>query len=149
MIVLTKRLSTLDNLQPNLNIYLTAEERQKTRQSIVGVNQSNHAVNLQLKLPRGIFLEEGDLLASENEEFLVKVWAKKEAVITITSPQKLNLIKAAYHLGNRHVPLEIKEDYVRLLRDPVLAKMLINLGLNIKEELTPFYPEIGAYSHHH
>lgn len=146
MIIITKILSSQNNIKPNLDIYLTAEERQKSRQ-LISVKEGQNSLNLQLKLPRGFVLQAGNLLASEKGDFVVKVCAKKEQVLTITSNHQLDLIKAAYHLGNRHVSLEINEDYLRLLDDPILAQMLTNLGLNIKAEFTPFYPEIGAYHH--
>jgi urease accessory protein len=150
MIILTKIFASTVKINPNLNIYLTAEERQKSRQliNINENNENNETLNLQLNFTRGISLNEGDILTNNNEDFYVKISAKKEKVITVTSNNQIHLLQAAYHLGNRHVAIEINQDYLRLLYDPVLAKMLIQLGLNIEENLTPFYPEIGAYHHH-
>lgn len=57
------------------------------------------------------------------------------------------LLRAAYHLGNRHVPLEIGATYLRLSPDPVLRTMLEQLGMNVLEAVLPFQPELGAYGH--
>ena len=75
--------------------------------------------------------------------------AKPEPIITVRANHSLDLLKAAYHLGNRHVRLEITSDYLRFSPDPVLSSMLVNQGLTIQEEIAPFYPEGGAYGHHH
>lgn len=141
MIILTKILTNAVKIKPNYTLFLTAEERQRSRQKIT-VEEKVFSLNL----TRGTVLKEGDLLTNDEESIIVEIKAKKEPVITVIAQSKLDLIKAAYHLGNRHVALEINEDYLRLSPDPVLQEMLIKLGLEIKEELTPFYPEIGAYS---
>ncbi|TAE46900.1 MAG: urease accessory protein UreE, partial [Oscillatoriales cyanobacterium] len=61
----------------------------------------------------------------------------------------LLLMRAAYHLGNRHVALEVADNYLRLSRDSVLQGMLEKMGLEVIEEIVPFQPEIGAYAHSH
>jgi urease accessory protein len=143
MIILTNRLSDPPNLKADFTLFLTAEQRQRSRQRI----SLNDRQIFYLKLPRGTILKEGDLLGSENEDVTVAIAAQKEPVMTVTAAQKLALIKAAYHLGNRHVALEITEHYLRLSPDPILGSMLIKLGLEVQEELANFYPEIGAYNH--
>jgi urease accessory protein len=140
MITLTKILTAEVDIKPNYTLFLTAEERQRSRQKITVEEQV-----FSLNLTRGTVLKEDDLLTNDDESIIVEIKAKEEPVITVTSQSKLDLIKAAYHLGNRHVILEVNEDYLRLSPDSVLQEMLIKLGLEIKEELTPFYPEIGAY----
>jgi urease accessory protein len=99
-------------------------------------------------LPRGTVLRDRDLLTTDTGEDLVLVIAKPEPVLTVVGKTPLDLLKAAYHLGNRHVPLELTPTYLRLSSDPVLRAMLEPLGLKIIEEKAPFQPEIGAYSHH-
>ncbi|NBT99105.1 MAG: urease accessory protein UreE, partial [Betaproteobacteria bacterium] len=59
----------------------------------------------------------------------------------------LKLLRAAYHLGNRHIPVQVSEDFLRLGWDSVLADMLIGLGLNIERLSASFEPEAGAYAH--
>jgi urease accessory protein len=77
----------------------------------------------------------------------MRIIAKPEPVLTVLAEIPL-LLRAAYHLGNRHVPVEITSTYLRLSPDAVLAAMLIQLGLEIKEEILPFQPELGAYGNH-
>lgn len=81
----------------------------------------------------------------------VQVMAKPEPVLTVTASTPLSLLQAAYHLGNRHVPLEITPHYLRLAPDPVLQAMLVQLGVSVLQEVAPFTPTLGAYhhSHHH
>ena len=69
--------------------------------------------------------------------------------MTATAHTSLDLLRAAYHLGNRHVPLEVAIDYLRLAPDSVLKAMLEQLGLNVIEAILPFRPEMGAYGHNH
>jgi urease accessory protein len=147
-IVLTHRLDChpdLTHLPPPLVLSLTADERTRSRHSFITEDKTS----VHLQLPRGTTLQQGDLLASATGEILVQVTAKPEQVLTLTSDDTLKLLRAAYHLGNRHVSLEISPTYLRLTPDPVLAKMSIQLGLQVVTEIAPFCPEGGAYSHHH
>ncbi len=136
---------------PNLNIIatftlaLTAEERTKSRHRW----ESEDGEAVFLHLPRGTVLRDGDILQDESGSCFVKIVAKPELVLTVTAQTELDIIKAAYHLGNRHVPLEITTTYLRLSPDPVLQAMLEKLGLKVKEEILPFQPETGAYGHQH
>jgi len=123
---------------------LTAEERSRSRHAFQTVE--GHTVYL--NLPRGTHLKNGDLLESA-DGVLVRVIAKPEPVLTVTAASAIDLLKAAYHLGNRHVPLELAADYLRLSPDPVLQNLLAHRGLTVKAEIQPFYPELGAYGHHH
>lgn len=145
MLVVTKRLPPDSSLRIDLTLSLTAEERRRSRYQFT-LDQGNP---VSLQLPRGTVLEDGDVLVLEGSNNLIRVVAKSEPVMTVTAQNGLALIRAAYHLGNRHVPLEITPSYLRFSPDPVLKNMLEQLGLKISEELTPFYPEKGAYLHHH
>src|SRR5205823_7969870 len=58
-------------------------------------------------------------------------------------------MRASYHLGNRHTPVELGENYLKLEVDPVLKEMLLQLGLTVREENAPFQPEPGAYGGGH
>lgn len=101
-----------------------------------------------LCLPRGTVLEDGDWLIGERGEW-VQVVAEPEPVLTVTADHPQALLRAAYHLGNRHVALEVNATYLRLSRDPVLQGMLLQLGVTVVEEICPFRPEAGAYHHSH
>ncbi|HEY9706398.1 MAG TPA: urease accessory protein UreE [Allocoleopsis sp.] len=147
MITLTKILNVDDSSQVksiNFTLALTSEERSRSRYRI----ESDHQEIIWLNLPRGTILQDGDLLQSESGEIIVKIIAKPEPVLTVTSSNNLTLLRAAYHLGNRHIPLEITANYLRLSPDSVLQSMLEHLGVNIKSEIAPFNPEKGAYHHH-
>ncbi len=145
MLVLTERLIPNPNLKSHFTLPLTAEQRSRSRQSLTLENGKP----IYLRLPRGTILKEGDLLSSEIQDQIAVIIAKPEPVLTITSEHQLDLIRAAYHLGNRHVPVEITSNYLRITVDSVLQSMLIQLGLNVETEVTGFYPESGAYLHHH
>lgn len=101
-----------------------------------------------LFLPRGTVLRGGDLLVAEDGTF-VEVQAAAESVLQVTAADALSLMRAAYHLGNRHTPVEVGRDYLRLEYDPVLADMLVRLGVTIARAELPFEPEAGAYGGGH
>jgi urease accessory protein len=145
-IVLTHRLHHYHHHSASpLALSLTAEERTRSRHHFV----TDDGTPIYLQLPRGTALQEGDLLSSESDDVLVKIAAKPEPVLTVTSDDSINLLRAAYHLGNRHVSLEITPTYLRLAPDSVLLGMLTQLGLQVVEQVAPFCPQGGAYSHHH
>jgi urease accessory protein len=106
-----------------------------------------------LFLPRGKILRGGDLVASE-DGIVVEIKAAPELVSTVTSDNPHALAVASYHLGNRHVPLQVEPKWLRYLHDHVLDDMVKGLGLSVKTETAPFEPEAGAYQssangHHH
>ena len=140
-IIFTDRLSGQDYLEPIHTISLTAEER--TRSRLHG--QSDQGAAIYLQLSRGIALQEGDWLKAATGE-LIQVRAKDEPVLTVTSVLPLALLQAAYHLGNRHVPMEITASYLRIAPDPVLHHLLAHRGLSVQAEMAPFKPETGAYT---
>lgn len=145
MIIFTQLVLEEDNQKVTVHLALTAEQRTKTRQYIETLEGETYY----LRLPRGIVLKAGDLLISDAQDLWAKVVAKPEPIITVRANHSLDLLKAAYHLGNRHVQLEINSDYLRFSPDPVLSSMLVHQGLTIQEEIAPFYPERGAYGHDH
>lgn len=100
-----------------------------------------------LILPRGHVLRGGDCLKAENG-MVIQLTAADESVSTVTAPDPLTLQRACYHLGNRHVPLQITESWIRYLEDHVLDDMVISLGLSVTHEQAPFEPEVGAYHKH-
>ncbi len=100
-------------------------------------------------LPRGTVVRGGDVLVAEDGS-LVKVAAAPQPVMVITPcPQHgspFDLVRAAYHLGNRHVQIELKPDHLKIEPDHVLAEMLRRMGLDVSEGVAPFEPEGGAYA---
>ena len=105
-----------------------------------------------LFLERGVILRGGDCIASE-DGFVVRIRAAVETVSTVRCDDPLQLARICYHLGNRHVALEIKKGLVRYPHDHVLDAMVQGMGLKPELEDSPFEPENGAYSdtqgHHH
>ena len=110
-------------------------------------------------LPRGTVARGGDVLVAHDGS-LIKVWAAPQSVLKITAcpdhGTPFDLIRAAYHLGNRHVPIELKPDHLKIEPDHVLASMLQAMHLIVTEVTEPFEPENGAYAtgghfggHHH
>ncbi|MBD2176332.1 urease accessory protein UreE [Pseudanabaena sp. FACHB-1998] len=149
MHILTQRLSpqAKQTVEPTslLTLALIAEDRTRSRHRFM--SEEGEEVNLQLQ--RGTVLREGDILADANGQAIAKVLAKPEPVLTVTSHHAIDFLRAAYHLGNRHIALEITESYLRLSPDSVLEDMVLKMGLNVTQEMQPFQPESGAYHHHH
>jgi urease accessory protein len=100
-----------------------------------------------LFLERGAILRAGDKLLGKDGRF-VEVVAAPEKVIEARSDDPLLLARAAYHLGNRHVPVQVAAGLLRFGSDHVLGDMLHGLGLTISETAAPFEPESGAYGGH-
>jgi urease accessory protein len=101
-----------------------------------------------LFLARGMILRGGDKLQAESGE-VIKIISANEEVSTVTSNDTLLLMRASYHLGNRHVPLEVNPNYLRFHFDHVLNEMLEHLHLSVTKEFAPFEPESGAYAQGH
>jgi urease accessory protein len=99
-------------------------------------------------LERGQILRGGDLLATADGR-CVQVQAAPESVSTVHARDPRRLARVAYHLGNRHVALEIGVGWVRYSHDHVLDDMVRGLGAEVTLESAPFEPEAGAYSHDH
>ena len=126
-----------------LTLTLPFEDRQRSRLRVV-LSSGEVAA---LGLPRGSVLRGGDLLRVSDGR-LLRVVAAAEAVSTARTGVPRALLRAAYHLGNRHVPLEVGDGYLRYLRDHVLDAMVRDLGLTVIAEHAPFEPEGGAYGGH-
>ena len=124
-----------------LQLPLTAAERQVSR----GLRRCSCGREVLLQLPRGAYLQPGEGLAAEAGIPLAVVVAAKEPLLVVCSDDPLGLLQAAYHLGNRHVALEVRVDELRLLADPVLAQMLQQRGLKVSALQAAFVPEVGAY----
>jgi urease accessory protein len=104
-----------------------------------------------LVLPHGTLLRGGDLVGASDGS-VIEVIAAPEAVLHIECASPAALARAAYHLGNRHVPVQVGEGWLRIAADHVLAEMLKGLGASVIPMQAPFEPEAGAYSgaqHYH
>ena len=122
--------------------------RQKSR---FQVEDSSGRV-LSVFLQRGHVVRGGDVLVADDGS-LVRIEAAPQALLRITTcPQHgtpFDLIRAAYHLGNRHVPIELKPDHLQIEPDAVLADMLRSMHLIVNKVDAAFEPEGGAYGAHH
>ncbi|MFZ3125627.1 MAG: urease accessory protein UreE [Acidovorax sp.] len=103
-------------------------------------------------LPRGTLVRGGDVLVAEDGS-LVRVLAAPQPVLVVTHCPNhgtpFDLTRAAYHLGNRHVPIELQPDHLKIEPDHVLADMLRAMHLIVKAQNLPFEPEGGAYAAGH
>ena len=100
-------------------------------------------------LPRGTLVRGGDVLVAEDGSMVVVVAAPQPVMVVRTCPDHgapFDLLRAAYHLGNRHVQLELKPDHLKLEPDHVLADMLRQMHLIVTDASEAFEPEGGAYA---
>lgn len=144
-IILTQKCPPQQVTTTPLTVPLTADQRQKIRQRI----ELEDGTVIHFNLPRGTHIHPNNYFQNEDRTVTVQAIAKPETLITVRAKEPLTLLKAAYHLGNRHVPLEVRTDYLRFTPDHVLEEMLQKLGVELIPETVPFFPEDGAYGHHH
>jgi urease accessory protein len=161
MLIVNKHLPAARGLAPSLvqraaTVSLDWDTRSKSRFDA----HDSAGRQIAVFLPRGTVLRAGDMLVAEDGT-MIRVEAASQTVIQVrTCPQHgavTDLLRAAYHLGNRHVQLEIQADCLQLEPDPVLADMLRRMHLIVTETQAPFEPEAGAYgeggvhghAHHH
>jgi urease accessory protein len=102
-----------------------------------------------LDLPQAVRLRHGDGLAVETG--VIRVCAKPEPLLEIHAHDEGEMVRIAWHLGNRHLPVQLLGDRIRIRVDHVIAEMVEGLGGNVEEIEAPFDPEPGAYAggHHH
>ena len=125
---------------------LTLDFDKRQRSRLRAVLDSGEEIGVML--PRGTVLRSGDLVRADDGA-LVRIRAAAENVSTARTADPRELARACYHLGNRHVPLQIADGWVRYCHDHVLDDMVRGLGLAVEVENAPFEPEPGAYGHSH
>jgi urease accessory protein len=141
MLTLATRLT--DHRAVDAQLILPFELRQKSRLRTALSTGEEVGLNLE----RGYILRGGDqLLASDGR--VIEIVAAPEMVSVVASSDPLQLARAAYHLGNRHVSVQIGPGWLRYLSDHVLDDMVRGLGLPVTTDTLPFEPEAGAYSGH-
>lgn len=141
MLYLTKKISVAKDIDDQLVLPFNLRQKSRLRVTLVSGKEAG------LFLERGQILRNGTLLQAENGQ-IVQVIAADEPVMDVTASSHFDLMRGAYHLGNRHVPLQISAEYLRLEQDSVLKGMLLGLGLVVNETNAPFEPESGAYGEH-
>src|SRR5215831_2520191 len=122
---------------------LTFEERRRSR-LLVRLDDGREAA---LLLPRGTVLLDGQLLRADGDAGLVLVRAAAETLSVARASDPHLIARAAYHLGNRHVAVEIGPGWVAYEHDHVLDGMVRSLGLDVGTRVAPFEPETGGYKH--
>ena len=153
MITVNKLVSAGHGLAPVLlkrasTVSLDWDTRQKSRFDAT----DSLGRSLGVFLPRGSVVRGGDVLVAEDGS-LVRVDAAPQAVMVVKhcphhgSP--FDLTRAAYHLGNRHVQIELQPDHLKIEPDHVLGEMLDRMHLIVTQEQAPFEPEAGAYAGGH
>ena len=142
-IVVTDWIKVKPKLGSFLKLTLSSDERKILR----GKRLTDCDQEIILQLPRDGKLIDGDILSTNESNFYVEIIAQKENLIEISSNSKIELIKTAYHLGNRHVEVEIKENILLTKSDCVIENMLLNFKVDIKNTKKKFFPERGAHSH--
>lgn len=131
-------------------LVLTYKQREKSRLRVSMASGEE----VGLFMPRGTVLKEGDVIASESGDRL-RIVAAHEKVSTVMADGGHLLLRIAYHLGNRHVPLQVEPTWLRYAHDHVLDDMVRLLGGKVVVEDQPLQPESGAYGgghshgHHH
>ncbi|EED32938.1 dual specificity protein phosphatase [gamma proteobacterium NOR5-3] len=122
-------------------VHLVFSEREKSRYRTT----TERGRELGWFLPRGIVLGDGDALVCDNKEIIL-IRAASESLTEAYSDDAHLLLRAAYHLGNRHVSLQILPGALRFPKDHVLEEMLKGLGLGVRAIDDAFTPESGAYA---
>lgn len=143
MLKLTERLPK-ESSEFTDELLLPFDERKRGRLKAMTVNGQQAGIFIE----RGDVMRDGTLLRSECGE-VVRITAADENVTTAYSADPLTFSRACYHLGNRHVPLQIGDQWLRYQVDHVLDEMVILLGLELHHEQAPFEPENGAYAKGH
>ncbi|MBJ6351043.1 MULTISPECIES: urease accessory protein UreE [unclassified Acinetobacter] len=143
MKIYTQRLEDISPDQAFETVELTFDTRQKSRFRAALTS----GVDIGADLPRTGILRSGSYIATQEGDVL-RVDAKPERLMQVTAQTDFDLLKAAYHLGNRHVPLMLTPSALYFEPDHVLAEMVEGLGLTVSETDHPFEPESGAYAQH-
>lgn len=116
------------------------------------VLRTERGAELLIDLPQAVHLRDGDGLRTEAG--IVRVRAKPEPLLEIHAHDEGELVRIAWHLGNRHLPVQLLGDRIRIRADHVIAEMIEGLGGHVEAIEAPFDPESGAYAgggggHHH
>lgn len=143
MKIYTQRLEDISPDQAFETVEVTFDTRQKSRFRAALAS----GIDIGADLPRTGILRSGSYIATQEGDVL-RVDAKPERLMQVTAQTDFDLLKAAYHLGNRHVPLMLTSTALYFEPDHVLAEMVEGLGLTVSETDYPFEPESGAYAQH-
>jgi urease accessory protein len=142
MILATNVVSPLNRAMDSIRLTFDQREKSRLRAETVGGEE----LGLQLKV--GTMLSHGDKLQLSDGR-IVEVIAADESLHEVRAANATQLSRIAYHIGNRHVPLQVNDDHLLMLPDHVLKAMVEGLGATVRAVTRPFQPESGAYGHSH
>jgi urease accessory protein len=125
-------------------IALDAHDRRRRRVVLTG----ERGTTFLLDLPQAAALRDGDGLVLDGGA-IVRVVGRPEPLVEIVAADAHQLARLAWHIGNRHIDVQIVGDRLRIRRDHVIEDMLRGLGARLATIEAPFDPEPGAYEHHH
>jgi len=126
------------------SLTLDFDERHRRRFRLT----ADHGEDILLDLPKAIAMADGDGLQLEDGRWL-KVQAAAEGLVEIRHQDPVQLMRLAWHLGNRHLPTEIRDRVLLIRPDHVIEDMLRGFGADLTKVETAFQPEGGAYEHSH
>jgi urease accessory protein len=141
LLIINQRLTEPETADTTLTLPFDLRQKSRLRVTLDDGREAG------LVLSRGLILRGGDCLRSEDGT-VVQIIAAEEEVTTVTHDNPRELARAAYHLGNRHVSLQVGDGWLRYQCDYVLDDMAQSLGMHITHEQAPFEPESGAYHSH-
>ncbi len=144
MRTLHTRLESATEIHAQLTLPFHLREKSRFRASL------NSGEDVAVLTVRGSVLRDGDLISTE-DGFVVKIIAAPEPTYHVVCNTARELLRCAFHLGNRHTQAQVGDGFLRIRQDSVLKEMLEGLGATVTEELAAFEPEAGAYGggHHH
>jgi urease accessory protein len=144
MLIAQRRIAPQAAADVELALPFELRQKSRLRTTLAGGEE------IGLFLERGTHLRDGDCLASDDGR-VVRIVAAPEDLVEVRCADADQLARAAYHLGNRHTPVQVGNGWLRLAADDVLAGMLRGLGATVTPVRAPFEPEAGAYGtdHHH
>jgi urease accessory protein len=142
MLVVQTKLSA--PMPHDVELVLPFEMRQKSRLRAT----VSDGEEIGLFLERGTVLRDGDCVRAQDGR-VVRIVAAAEDLLEVRCADADSLVRAAYHLGNRHTTVQIGAGWLRIAADDVLAAMLQGLGATVRPVRAPFEPEAGAYAAHH
>jgi len=142
MLIVTKRIAVQSD--HDVELILPFDQRQKSRLRTTLADGEE----VGLFLERGQILRDGECLRADDGRVVV-VRASPEKILHITCASDSDLMRVAYHLGNRHVALQVGQGWLRIADDYVLKEMVEGLGAHVECLEAPFEPEAGAYGGHH
>jgi Urease accessory protein UreE len=145
MLTLNARTEHADSISAQLVLPYELRENSRLRTKLASGEE------VAIFTERGTVLRNNDLLRGDDGR-VVQIIAAQEPTYRVTCKTSHNLLRCAFHLGNRHTQTQVGEDFLRIYQDSVLREMLLGLGATVVEENAQFEPESGAYSgggHHH